>query len=261
MNNFLKKNKSVLLNIFYPLLALGVVLAIWSVAAEVTNKPLLLPSVRVVAEKFGKLLAQVSFWGSIGTTLLRTLETFLLALVIAFVFAILGTFWSQLNRVLSPIITILRAAPTMAVILLSTLWLEYDKSPILIGFLISFPLLYASIYSAFSGVDKKLLEMAKVYKISPLDKAVSIYLPSVLPSVLDSVKSIISLTLKVVIAAEVIAQTKNSIGIEMMKSNLVFDIDVLIAWTIIAVVLSFMLEFFVLGLKKIVGVKYGYNTK
>lgn len=261
MRNFFKKSKSLILNIIYPLLALAIVLTVWAVAAEVADKPLLLPSIEVVFGKLGNLLAQSIFWQSVGTTLLRSLETFLLAFVFAVVLATLGTFWSPLHRVLSPIITVLRAAPTMAVILLSTLWLEYDESPILIGFLIAFPLLYSAVYSALQSVDKRLLEMAEVYKVSSFNKVRSIYLPSVLPAVLDSLKSTISLTLKVVIAAEVIAQTKSSIGIEMMKSNLVFDIDVLIAWTITAIVLSFLLELLMNGLKKLAGVKYGYHTK
>ncbi|MDD4840082.1 MAG: ABC transporter permease subunit [Clostridia bacterium] len=261
MTEFFKKNKRVLLNIFYPLLALGIVLTIWTVAAEVKNKPLLLPSVQVVFGRLGEICTGSIFWRSIGSTLLRTVETFLLAFCFAFVFALIGTFWTPLHRVLSPIITALRAAPTMAIILLSTLWLDYNESPLLIGFLIAFPLLYSAIYSAFTGVDKRLLEMAKVYNVSKANQALSIYLPSVLPYILDSTKSVISLTVKVVIAAEVIAQTKLSIGIEMMRSNLVFDIPTLIAWTVVAIILSFLLEILVNGIKKLVGAKYGYQAK
>jgi NitT/TauT family transport system permease protein len=257
MRQFFEKHKKSILNVLYPLIALGLVFAAWAIASQIEKKPILMPQLDEIFGKLFALLATSEFWRAVLATLLRTLRTFLLSFALALLLSLIGTFLNPVHRVLSPVVTVLRAAPTMAIILLSTIWLDYDKSPVLIGFLISFPLLYAAMYSALSGVDKRLIEMARVFDVKKSDQIAKIYLPAVLPAVLDSARSVISLTVKVVIAAEVIAQTRASIGLQMMMSNLVFDISTLIAWTITAIALSFFLEFIVLGIKKLSALKYG----
>ena len=106
-------------------------------------------------------------------------------------------------------------------------------------------------HSAIAGVDVGLVEMARVYRIRPLDRLTGLYLPSVLPAVADGCRSAVSLCVKVVIAAEVLAQTAGSIGIEMQRASVVFEIARLMAWTLVAIVMSFLFEGIVAGLKKL----------
>lgn len=257
MRKFLVKNKRIVFNILYPIAAFLLIVALWSLLSLLSKNKLLMPSATTIFSNFFDLIILPSFWKAVGGTLLRSLIAFLISFAAAAVLALVSTFSKHFRGVLKPAVAALRAAPTMAVILLSTLWLDYSESPILIGFLISFPLMYSAFYSALSSVDGKLLEMANVFLVPRRDKIMLIYVPSVLPPVFDSVQSVVSLTVKVVIAAEVIAQTKASIGIEMLKSNIVFDIGYLIAWTVAAVVLSYLLEIVVAIVKKSVGLKYG----
>lgn len=238
-------------NVLYPLIALALFLGVWAIAASVKNLPIILPEPKAVFESFGELFVSKAAWIAVGGTLLRALESYALSFAFALLLASLGALFRPLHKILSPIVSILRSAPTMAIILLAVLWLDYDEVPVLIGFLICFPLLYSSVYSAFTNVDKELLEMADVYKVSAFDRMRTIYLPSILPSVLDGVKSTVSLNVKVVIAAEVIAQTKNSIGLEMQRDNLVFEVTGLLAWTALAIIISMLLELAVSGLKKL----------
>ena len=106
-------------------------------------------------------------------------------------------------------------------------------------------------HSAIAGVDVGLVEMARVYRIRPLDRLTGLYLPSVLPAVADGCRSAVSLCVKVVIAAEVLAQTAGSIGIEMQRASVVFEIARLMAWTLVAIVMSFLFEGIVAGMKKL----------
>ena len=100
-------------------------------------------------------------------------------------------------------------------------------------------------------MDPELVEMAKLYKLRPADKLTGVYIPSVFPAVADGARSAVSLCVKVVIAAEVLAQTKGSIGVEMQAASVMFEIARLMAWTVVAIVMSFVFEGVVLGLKKL----------
>ena len=245
------KTKKIIENVAYPLLSLLLVMGIWWIVAAVKDKPLVLPAPDKVIVEFFKLFASANFWASVGWTLLRTVICFALSFVLAFAMAVLSGLWTPLHKVLSPIISILRSAPTIAIILVMMLWLDGQTAPIFVGFLIAFPLLYQGIYTAITGVDKDLVEMAKFYKVKPLDIIFGLYSPEIAPQVFDVSKSTLPLTLKVVIAAEIMTYAKGSIGLEMQKANQAFDVAVLLAWTLLAIALSFMFEGIVIGVKKL----------
>ena len=99
------------------------------------------------------------------------------------------------------------------------------------------------------GVDGELLEMAKVYGVRKSDRLTGIYIPTMFPVFVDGSRSAVSLCVKVVIAAEVLAQTTRSIGVEMQRESVMFEIADLLAWTVVAIVLSFLME----GLVTLVG--------
>ncbi|MDR3216719.1 MAG: ATP-binding cassette domain-containing protein [Clostridiaceae bacterium] len=238
-------------NILFPLAAFGVITAVWAIASVAVDKPIIFPQADAIFREFFKLLADGAFYKAVSGTLGRALLSYVLSFAVALLFAAAGTAFKPVHKILNPLVTVLRAAPTMAIILLAVLWLDYSQSPVLIGFLISFPLLYSAIYSALSATDKDLLSMASAFKMRKIDIFTGIYMPSVTPAVFDAVKSTVSLNVKVVIAAEVIALTRGGMGLEMYKNNLLFDIPRLLAWTVAAIALSFLLEIAVTSLKKI----------
>lgn len=243
--------KKMIGNVVYPLLSLLLVLAVWWIVSAVKDKPLIFPTPDKVVVEFFALFDKVNFWKSVGYSVLRTVACFLLSFVSAFVVAALGGLWKPVHRVMSPIISMLRSAPTLAIILIIMLWLDGSTAPIVVGFLIAFPILYQAIYTAITGVDRDLVEMTKIYKVKPFDVVFGLYAPEIAPAVFDVSRSTVSLTLKVVIASEVMTYAKMSIGLEMQKANLSFDVATLLAWTILAVVLSFVFEGIIFGLKKL----------
>ena len=97
----LKANKKVIeicSNIFYPMLALTIVLAVWAICAKAYGNPLVLPAPDVTLREFFKMFAQKLFWVSIGLSLLRTILCFVLSFVLALLFATLGNLWLQIGR-------------------------------------------------------------------------------------------------------------------------------------------------------------------
>lgn len=249
------KTKRIIETVAYPLLSLVLVLGIWWIVADVKDKPLVLPTPDKVIVEFFKLFGEAEFWKAVGLTLLRTVICFAISFVLGFVCAVLGGLWTPVNKILSPIISILRSAPTLAIILVMMLWLDGQTASVFVGFLIAFPLLYQGIYTAIVGVDKDLVEMAKFYKVKPHNIIFGLYSPEIAPAVFDVSKSTASLTLKVVIAAEVLTYARGSIGLEMQQANQAFEVATLLGWTMLAILLSFVLEGIIIGIKKLWGLR------
>lgn len=244
-----KKILKVLPDIVYPFAAVGIIVALWAIFAAVIDMELIVPSIGATTEKLGNLLGGAAFYRAVGNTLLRTLASFFIGAFSALVLSLVS-----LNKAcfkfLSPVIKIVRSVPTMSVILLTVIWMEPATSPIFVAFLINFPIMYSGFYSAFSGVDKDLVSMSNVYGVKAKDKIFSLYLPSVAPAAFDCMQSAIGLTVKIVISAEVIAQTRYSMGIAMQAARGYLETAELLAWTLAAVVLSYLLELAVFLLKK-----------
>lgn len=243
--------KKLLENILYPVLAFGLTVGIWAIIAKVENNPFVLPMPSVVLEKFFTLGSESGFWESVGRTILRTIESFALSFVFALALAALGGAFKPLHKVVAPIVTFLRSAPTVAVILVLYAFLSNKTMAVVVGFLIAFPVMYSAFHTAIAEVDKDLLEMADLYEVRKRDKIFSIYLPTIAPVLFDTSESTLSLTLKVVVAAEILTSLAGTIGEKIQTAYALPEIESLLAWTLVAIVFSFVLEGVVKILKKI----------
>ena len=235
----------------YPFAAICLLIAVWEIFAAAVNIELIIPDVKTTFSHLFALLGQKTFYKAVGNTLLRSLISFALAAIFAMALSLLSLL-DAIKKLLSPVIKVMRSIPTMSIILLTVIWLKPSTSPILITFLIIFPIMYSGFFSAITGVDKELIEMSRTYKVPIKNRIFQLYLPQIMPSALDNMQSSISFTVKVIISAEVIAQTRTSMGIMMQLARGYLETAELLAWTLAAIALSYLLELVVYGIKKLV---------
>ncbi len=230
------------LNIVYPLFGVGLFLLVWYIVSLIVGIEMVLPSPKDAVLKLFNLFGQNSFWLAVGNTTLRVLISFIISVLLAVIFAIVSYLIPIFGKIINPIIVIFRAVPTMSIILLALIWMKSNTAPLLIAFLILFPQLYASFYSALKGINDDLIDMSKAFNVPIKTQIFKLYVPSVLPQSLDSMRANISLCVKVTIAGEVLAQTMNSMGLFMQISKIYFDTAELLGWTVMAIILSYLLE-------------------
>lgn len=247
-------------NILYPLISVALAVALWFIAAKAVGVEYLLPSPAQTFEKLVGLFSVAEFYKAIATTTLHAVISFVIAFIFACGAAILSSVSGVVKRILSPIIVIVRVAPTMSVIFLSVLWISSEKSPYLVCVFILFPMLYSRILSAISSVDGELLEMAKVYRVKRSVIITKLYLPHAGISLADECPGVLSFAVKLAVSGEAVVQSGISIGSFMNTSKAVFDTAEMIAYTVAAIVLGFVLEIFFklinrLIIKTIKGVK------
>lgn len=237
MKNDLKNKK-----ILYTLIGIIAIFILWELLALLINQSILLPTPIETIEKAFSLVLEKETHIAFFNTGLRAIIGFLVAFILGAIFGIIASQSYPFKCAFAPFISVLRATPTMSIILLAVIWFNPDVSPAFIGFLIIFPIIYERFYSALLSIDPKLIEMSKVYNVSKKDKIIKLYLPSIRKSVLSMAKSAISLNVKVVIAGEVLAYTAKSIGMQMYITKLDIATASLFAWTIYALMLSLIFE-------------------
>lgn len=216
-------------------------LLVWTIVSLIVNSKFIIPTPWDTFAEFITLLTKLEFYSALLATTIRSLVGFIVAVIVALLFSVLAYKYESLRHIFTPFMTIMRATPTMSVIFLIVVWLSPIISPAFIGFLVVFPILYESFYTALLSIDKKLIEMSKVFKVNTSTKIRTLYIPQSIHGMLSGVKSGISLNIKIVISAEVIASTAKSIG-RQMQIAIQNTVATLFAWTLWAILLAFLFE-------------------
>jgi sulfonate transport system permease protein len=108
-----------------------------------------------------------------------------------------------MRRIFDPSLQALRAVPSIAWVPLFILWLGiFEASKVaLIAVGVFFPV-YLGVAGAIEGIDRKLVEVGRVFRLGSFDMVRRVILPAVLPSWLISLRSGLGLGFMFVVAAE-----------------------------------------------------------
>ncbi len=180
-------------------LALGWELAVY---AGLSNGRLLPPPSRIFAE-FMSLARSGDLGFHATATLGRVYAGFALGALIGTALGALSGASSEARRLLDPTLQALRAIPSIAWVPLFILWMGiFEASKIaLIAVGVFFPV-YLGVADAIQGVDRKLIEVGRVFRLSRLAMVRRVLLPAVLPSWITSLRSGLGLGFMFVVAAE-----------------------------------------------------------
>lgn len=226
----------------YTVAGAALFVAVWWIAAAAYDKNLIFPTPADAICELGRELGRAAFWRGFAFSLLRSGVGFAAACFSAVVCAYCGKAWRPLKNILAPVIGILRSLPTMSVILLLILWTGSEITPVLVAGLVIFPTLYSGLDAALTSVSCELEETARMYALSAPYKFFKVYMPMSAPAFLRVAGGAASLTLKLTVAAEVLAQTRNSLGLIMQQTRIFFQTGRLMAITIAVVAASLLIE-------------------
>jgi len=146
------------------------------------------------------------------------------------------------DRLLSPVIRVIRATPVASFILLVLLWTGRDFVPVVIAVLMVLPVVWGNLSRGIRATDGQLLELARAYRFSWWKTLRLIYLPSLRPFFASALTTSMGLAWKSGAAAEVLCLPKWGIGSQIYHSKLYLEIPDLFAWTVVVVALSLLLE-------------------
>lgn len=227
--------------------------AVWQIAAVVVNKEVLVASPAEVFRRLYIMMGKLPFWHTTGASLLRILIGFSIAVVSGAVLAVISHFSGLLNTLFSPLISIIRATPVASFIILALVWIKTGSVPSFIAFLMVLPIVWGNISQGLKQTDVKLLEMARVYRLSARVRIKKIYMPSVMPYFAAACKTSLGLAWKAGVAAEVLCTPAHSIGKQLYESKIYLETPDVFAWTLVVIALSYIIEkLMVYGIDKII---------
>ena len=217
-------------------------LFVWQAAAWAVGSDLLLPSPFVTAKALISLCGTAVFWKSCGLTLLRVFAGFLLGLILGSALGVVTAASRFAEDLLSPLRSIVKAAPVTSFIILVLLYLSSALTPMFIAFLMVLPIAWTNVANGVVSTDRQLLEMADVFGFSRMKKLKAVYAPSVLPHFISACTTGLGFAWKSGVTAEVIAHPAFGMGKSIYESKLYLETPELFAWTAAVIIMSFALE-------------------
>ncbi len=240
-------------NALWAVVAAAFLILVWHIACVAVSNEFIVPSIGDTLLQFFTLFGSQKFYSVLGKTLLRTLLSFAISFVLAAALAALSAVSRQFRATFACIISVIRTLPTMAITLMLLIWTNARVAPSVVTALVSFPMIYSQFMAAIDGVDGDILEMAKLYRVSERDKLTKIILPAVAPEVVAQTGAGLSLGLKVMVSAEVLCYTLDSLGGMMQQARLFAEMPLFAALTAMCILLGLILELFSSLLKSVVG--------
>ncbi len=235
--------KTVWKNVWQTAIALAIPVCVWLVVWASVGNDFIVPSFSASVKAFFAYLGTGVFWKGLCSTLLRVLLAFLFSCVLAGGLAWLAYAYPLLERIFAPVVTILRVLPVFAVVFLLLVWTDAGSAPVLVAFLSLFPTLYAAFLGALHGVDEGLIEMSRAYQVPLRTRIVRLYLPSIAPRIARDTGAALSFAVKLVVSAEVLVRTKDSLGNLMQETQTVAaQLPELFALVIAVCIVGFLLE-------------------
>jgi NitT/TauT family transport system permease protein len=213
-------------------------IAVWKIASVAVGLDIILPPPERVARETLSLVGTPQFLRTLGTTTVRAVLAFVVAVVGAGLLGVAAGRAEWLHRLLSPLMSVVRATPVISVILLALIWFPTGFVPIAVALLMIVPIIYGNVVAGIRQTPAELLEMAALFRVPRQRVLMRIYLPAVRPYVAAALQTAGGITWKVIVAAEVLAQPVFGIGAELQEARVLLATSRVFAWTIVAVVLS-----------------------
>lgn len=200
--------------------------------------PYQLPPPLLVAEAAVSLWRRGLLQSDIAITCLRVLEGFAIGSVFAVLLGTVTGFWRRAEEALEPTLQALRTVPTLAWAPLLLLWLGIDEAPkiALVAIGAFFPV-YVNLVAGIKGVDRKLIEVARVYNLSDLQIARRVVLPASLPDLLTGLRLGATQAWLFVVVAEFFGSTAG-LGFRLTDSQLTTRVDLMFVALVVLAILG-----------------------
>lgn len=214
----------------------------WKFLSICFKSALIVPSpeetfIAVIKLIFGSWFLKVA-----GATILRGIAGFAVSAVLGLGVGILAGISAGFNAFLNPILVTIRSTPVIALILLALIWFSPGSVPVFIAMLTMFPFICTNVVDGIRSVDRGLVEMARFYRVGNGRIVREVYLPAITPFIISGASSAMGIGWRAIIIGEVLSQPTYGIGTKMQAAQTFLNVEVVIAWTVIAVIISYGFE-------------------
>jgi NitT/TauT family transport system permease protein len=195
------------------------------------------------------MLLNKSTWLSMGNTFFHLVITVSICFILSIVIMLFIMSIRPLEAMLSPLFTLLRTIPIIAIIVVLLLVFGNKRSPSVITGFVVLPLMYEQLLTSFKQIDKNIIDDLSMLQASKWQTLIHVFLPMSMPIIGSVLVQSLGLGLKVMVMAEYIAQPNSTIGYSIMQGVSTLNTALVFSWTLILVAFAMVGEFVIQKMK------------
>ncbi|MDT3700971.1 MAG: ABC transporter permease [Thermincola sp.] len=189
-----------------------------------------LPSPWKTITAFQRMEAQEIFV-NISATMVRLTLGFIFAMIIGTIVGTIMGMSKKLEDWFGIWVMIALAIPGLVYVVLSFMWFGLNEfSTVLAISLASFPSVAVNIYQGVKDVDKKLIDMAKIFGVYPKDLITKVVLPQVYPYLMASARFCLGVVWKLTAVVELLGRS-NGVGYQLNYWFQMYNMGLVLGWT------------------------------
>lgn len=230
-------------NILLALIPPAIIIFAWFYATNFGNVPqAILPKISLVKDAFVSSTKSGQLLNDLKESLGSVLRGYFTAAIIGIVLGSLMGMFKTVKTILQPTITCIRSIPMIAWMPMIILWCGIGQlsKVVLIVIAAVFPIL-VNTQGGIESTPAGYVEVAKLYKLSSIEKFIRVYLPHALPQILVGLKLGLSVSWMAVVGAELIAST-SGIGYRLSNARSMMQSSVLIMCMIVVGVIGILMD-------------------
>ncbi|MBN1501710.1 MAG: ABC transporter permease subunit [Spirochaetes bacterium] len=218
------------------------ILLVWSISASYISDIFILPGPQEVFLILKKLVVSGSAFSEFRITFIRSIAGLSIALCIGTSAGILLGLSRTVYDVFHSVVVFIQSTPVIAWILLAIIWFSTEMVPVYVVAIAVIPVITLNCTEGILRTDKKILQMAALYKVGKFRILYCIYLPAVTGYLISAVKIALGLTFRVAVMAEVLVHPGNGIGEKMNWARINIETGEVLAWTVIIVAATLLFD-------------------
>jgi NitT/TauT family transport system permease protein len=231
--------------IFWVTLGVIIMFLLWQLLHRFTNDLVVAAPFDAIC-RFYQDIAAVGFWESVMLTLKRFILGLLIGASTGIIFGVLAGLSSPMKYMLAPIRWVVTTIPPIMLIMLGMIIFANDEQQcIFVMIVVVSPILYINTLEGLESIDRKLVEVGKVYKLRIPQLLKDIYLPGISSYLNAALVMCAGLGIRIVILAEVFA-AHNGIGYEFAMAKLNLEVTQIYSWILASLMIVGLIEFGVL---------------
>lgn len=222
------------------------VLAVWWVASEIVQDPVLIPTPDEVLQKAVDLATAsngaLSLWPNLAVSVARVLAGWGGGLVVGVLLGAVLATRRWLRSLVEPVMLSARSVPPLAFAPLLIVWLGIGEgSKAVLLFFAAVPVYVVTTASAMMGVDESYLRVASSLGARPVFIFWRVRLPAALPEILSAMRVTIGITWSTLVAAELVAADRG-LGWMILQAGRYLDTSTIFVGIVVIAACAYIMD-------------------
>ena len=234
---------------------LGIVLIALLIQAggALHDNRIVFPDVRDIGKAFLRLMLRAETYRYAGVTLLHLTEALAIAMATGIITGLAEGLTDFFHTGLKPLMIMIRSLPMIILVILMMTVMQYSRVPVAAGAVALIPMISEAVCEGCRAIEPELTDVYRMNSGFSVQVLFRVYIPLISGYLKQAFFNAAGMGLKVVVSAEYLVQTRNSLGKAVFSSSYFLEYAEIYAYALIMILLVLLITELPVVLMKTIG--------